>query len=90
MRKSPHSQGSWAWAVLVGALALSVGALSGCETDAQTGSLLGAGIGAAAGQAIGGNTEGTLIGAGAGAVGGYIVGNERDKKANDYPKVNNN
>jgi len=84
MRKSPFNHGTWARAILVGTLVLSTGALFGCETDAQTGSLLGAGIGAAVGQAIGGDTEGTLIGAGVGAVGGYIVGNERDKKADGY------
>lgn len=40
---------------------------------------IGAGAGAIAGQAIGGNTEATLIGAGAGALLGYIIGNEIDK-----------
>ena len=53
---------------------------SGCETDAQTGSLIGLGIGALAGQAIGGDTGGTLIGAAAGGGLGYIFGNESDKK----------
>jgi outer membrane lipoprotein SlyB len=53
---------------------------TGCESDAQTGALIGAGVGALAGQAIGGDTEGTLIGAGVGAAGGYIIGNEQDKK----------
>ena len=53
-------------------------ATTGCN-DAQAGSLIGAGAGALAGQAIGGDTEGTLIGAGVGAVAGYIVGNESDK-----------
>ena len=53
---------------------------AGCANDAQTGSLAGAGIGALAGQAIGGNTGSTLIGAGAGAAAGYIVGNEMDKQ----------
>ena len=52
---------------------------AGCESDAQTGALIGTAIGAGAGQAIGGDTEATLIGAGIGAVGGYIIGNERDK-----------
>jgi outer membrane lipoprotein SlyB len=54
--------------------------VGGCESDAQTGALIGTAIGAGAGQAIGGDTESTLIGAGAGAVGGYIIGNESDKK----------
>ena len=51
----------------------------GCESDAQTGGLVGAGIGALAGQAIGGDTTGTLIGAAAGAGIGYVIGNEGDK-----------
>jgi len=37
------------------------------------GTLMGAGVGALAGQAIAGNTTGTLIGAGIGAASGYIV-----------------
>lgn len=52
----------------------------GCESDAQTGALIGTAVGAGAGQAIGGNTESTLIGAGIGAAGGYMIGNEQDKK----------
>jgi hypothetical protein len=56
----------------------------GCETKAQTGTLVGAGAGAGLGAIIGnqagGNTgTGALIGAGVGAVGGYMVGNEMDK-----------
>ena len=53
--------------------------LAGCKNDAQTGTLIGAGVGALAGQAIGGNTAGTLIGAGIGAGAGYAIGNEQDK-----------
>lgn len=64
---------------LVAALAGSATLVSGCN-DAQSGSLLGAGVGALAGQAIGGNTEATLIGAGVGAGAGYIIGNESDKE----------
>jgi predicted lipid-binding transport protein (Tim44 family) len=54
---------------------------AGCETvvKATIGGLSGAGIGALAGQVIGGNTAGTLIGAGVGAGLGYIIGNEMDK-----------
>jgi len=55
--------------------------LSGCESSAQKGTVLGAGIGALAGQAIGGDTESTLIGAAVGLGAGYIIGNEKDKKA---------
>lgn len=62
-------------------LILSVSMLmsGGCESDAQTGGLLGAGLGALAGQAIGGDTGSTLIGAAAGGGLGYIIGNESDK-----------
>ena len=54
--------------------------VTGCESDAQTGALIGTAIGVAAGQAIGGDTESTLIGAGAGAAGGYMIGSEQDKQ----------
>ena len=50
-----------------------------CETRGQSGALLGAGLGALAGQAIGGDTQATLIGAGVGSGLGYIIGNEQDK-----------
>ncbi len=53
---------------------------AGCESDAQTGALVGTGVGALAGQAIGRDTEGTLIGAAVGGGAGYIIGNEQDKK----------
>lgn len=52
----------------------------GCESDAQTGALIGTAAGAGVGQAIGHNTQSTLIGAGVGAAGGYMIGNESDKK----------
>ena len=65
--------------LMVVAVSLGLVFAAGCESDAQTGALIGTGIGALAGQAIGGDTEATLIGAGVGAVGGYIIGNERDK-----------
>jgi uncharacterized protein YcfJ len=60
-------------------VAISTIFVVGCDTAGQSGTLIGAGGGALAGQAIGHNTTGTLIGAGVGAVGGYIVGNEMDK-----------
>ena len=66
--------------LLLVAVSLGLVFVAGCESDAQTGALIGAGVGALAGQAIGGDTEGTLIGAGVGAAGGYIIGNEQDKK----------
>jgi outer membrane lipoprotein SlyB len=52
----------------------------GCESNAESGALVGTGVGALAGQAIGRNTAGTLIGAGVGAGAGYMIGNEADKK----------
>jgi len=52
----------------------------GCESDAQTGGLIGAGVGALAGQAIGGDTKSTLIGTAVGGGAGYMLGNESDKK----------
>jgi hypothetical protein len=67
--------------VAVVALGLVAG---GCENKAQTGAVVGAGGGAAAGGIIGHQSghagTGALIGAGVGAIGGYIVGNEMDKK----------
>jgi outer membrane lipoprotein SlyB len=66
--------------LLLFAVSLGMVFIAGCESDAQTGALIGAGVGALAGQAIGGDTEGTLIGAGVGAAGGYMIGNEQDKK----------
>ena len=63
---------------LAGVLIAGAGLLSGCN-DAQAGALLGAGIGALAGQAIGHDTEATLIGAAIGTGAGYIIGNESDK-----------
>ena len=63
---------------LCGLISLTVG-ITGCNSG-QIGAGAGAGIGALAGQAIGGNTSSTLIGAGAGAAAGYMVGNEMDKQ----------
>jgi uncharacterized protein YcfJ len=65
--------------VVFGLLTIVVVISAGCDTAGKSGTLIGAGGGALAGQAIGRNTEGTLIGAGVGAIGGYIIGNEMDK-----------
>jgi uncharacterized protein YcfJ len=58
---------------------LLVAVLAGCaateqEQRAGTGALVGAGVGAVAGQAIGRNTRSTVVGAGAGALLGAVVG----------------
>ena len=53
----------------------------GCETQGQSGALIGSGVGAGVGAlASRGSAEGTLIGAAVGGGAGYIVGNEADKK----------
>jgi hypothetical protein len=59
--------------------------LTGCRTYAQSGSVVGAGLGSAVGAVIGHNSHdrtgsGALIGAGAGALIGYAFGNEMDKE----------
>lgn len=52
----------------------------GCQSDAQTGSAIGALAGAGIGQLAGGDTEATLIGAAVGGTAGYLLGNESDKQ----------
>jgi|TARA_Y100000034_G_scaffold133966_1_gene201081 uncharacterized protein YcfJ len=64
---------------------------AGCSQwgGGTNGALLGGGIGALAGQAIGHDTNSTLIGAGAGALGGMIIGNEierQDQLKRDYER----
>jgi hypothetical protein len=65
------------------ALALTIGCVitlvGGCESDAQTGSVIGGLMGAGVGQLAGGHTESTLIGGALGTGAGYIIGNESDK-----------
>jgi len=64
----------------VAVVTLGLAFACGCESDAQTGALIGTGAGAGIGQAIGHDTGSTLIGAGVGAGAGYMIGNESDKK----------
>ena len=45
----------------------------GCDTQKKTNTLAGAGVGALAGQAIGGSTGATLVGAGIGAAAGHLL-----------------
>jgi uncharacterized protein YcfJ len=54
--------------------------VGGCESDAQTGTAIGALAGAGIGQLAGGSTEATLIGAAVGGGTGYMIGNEQDKQ----------
>jgi outer membrane lipoprotein SlyB len=64
---------------------VSVGFVASCAStppdryNTQKGAVIGAGVGALAGQAIGRNTEGTLIGAGVGTLLGAIIGNAVDQ-----------
>jgi hypothetical protein len=71
--------------VVTTALMLMIAAVSvfvaGCETQGQSGALIGTGIGAGVGALAGGSTEGTLIGGAVGGGAGYLIGNEADKKA---------
>ncbi len=53
--------------------------LSGCQTKAQTGALVGGATGAGIGALVG-DTKGALIGGALGAGGGYLVGREMEKK----------
>jgi len=63
-------------------VAVSVGLafFAGCESDAQTGALLGTAAGAGIGALAGNSTEDTLVGAAVGGGVGYILGSEQDKK----------
>jgi outer membrane lipoprotein SlyB len=58
--------------------------VAGCATpgpyNTQKGALIGAGLGAIAGQAIGHNTEATLIGTGVGTLLGAVIGNLEDQR----------
>jgi len=63
-------------------VAVSMGSIFiiGCQSDAQTGTAIGALAGAGIGQLAGGDTEATLIGAAVGGTAGYFLGNESDKQ----------
>ncbi len=54
--------------------------VTGCESRAQNGALIGTAVGAGVGQAVGRDTKSTVIGGAIGAGTGYIIGNETDKK----------
>jgi uncharacterized protein YcfJ len=64
-------------------IVLAASTLMGCSnlSGGSNGAMIGGGVGALAGQAIGGNTESTLIGGGIGALAGSIFGNEAEHQA---------
>jgi len=64
--------------VLIVSLGLTL--VAGCESEAQTGAVLGSLAGAGIGQIAGRDTESTLIGAAVGGAAGYMLGSEGDKK----------
>lgn len=64
--------------LVVGVLVWTTGCAGSYNT--QAGAVLGAGVGALAGQAIGHDTESTLIGAAVGGVAGAVVGDAIDKQ----------
>ena len=64
--------------VVIVSLALTFAA--GCQSDAQTGAVLGSLAGAGIGQIAGRSTESTLIGAAVGGTAGYMLGNESERK----------
>lgn len=74
--------------VVVLSVNLALLSAAGCESDAQTGSAIGALAGAGIGQLAGGNTESTLIGAAVGGTAGYMLGNESDKKKTQAETAN--
>ena len=72
---------------IMAALTLVLFFIAGCQSDAQTGAMVGSVAGAGVGQLAGGDTEATLIGAAVGGGLGYIFGNEGDKQRADT-KIN--
>lgn len=66
--------------LMVTSVSLALIFAAGCQSDAQTGSVIGALAGAGIGQLAGGDTESTLIGAAIGGGAGYMLGNESDKQ----------
>ena len=61
-------------------VSLGLAFVGGCQSDAQTGAVLGSLAGAGIGQIAGRSTESTLIGAAVGGTAGYMLGNESERK----------
>ncbi len=55
--------------------------VAGCESEAQTGALLGSGIGVGVAALTGGDSGAMMTGAAIGGGAGLLLGNEADKKA---------
>ena len=68
------------YTITLTALLIIAIAVSGCENDAGTNALLGAGLGAGIGAIAGGDSSAIMTGAAIGGGAGYILGNESDKK----------
>ena len=75
-----------AFPLAAAALAAALG-LAGCAdmnmgsmTPTQRNTAVGAGVGAVAGAAIGGNTRGAVVGAGLGALGGYVWSQQMEQR----------
>ena len=66
--------------MIVVAVVLSLMAAGGCGNHAQSGSAIGALMGAGIGQLVGHDSESTVIGAAIGGATGYMLGNESDKR----------
>ena len=66
--------------IVIVVVSLSSMFIIGCQSDAQTGTAVGALAGAGIGQLAGGDTEATLIGAAIGGTAGYFLGTEGDKE----------
>jgi len=69
---------------LAAAMAVSV---AGCETQQQTGTLVGAGTGALIGASLGRGTSGRLLGAGVGALVGGLIGSEIGRRLDERDRA---
>lgn len=70
-------------------LVFLVGCSNGITGNPRTDSaILGAGVGAAAGQTFGRDTQGTLIGAGLGGLTGYMIGGQIEQQQRTQEEVN--
>ena len=73
-------ENKWITKMIILVAFTSTAMITGCQSDAQTGALIGGATGAGIGQLAGRDTKSTLIGAAVGTGAGYMIGNESDKK----------